>query len=103
MAKRNWSTERYQLIARPRTGFKESGAMFFTLVQMAEIYANGAHSANGGAKLVQMVHMVQRVKWWCKWCKLVQMVHIGANLCKWRKLVQIGENGVLGGANWSNG
>ena len=84
MAKRNWSTERYQLIARPRTGFKGSGAMFFTLVQMAEIYANGAHSANGGAKLVQMVH-------------------IGANLWKWRKLVQIGENGVLDGANWSNG
>ena len=75
MAKRNWSTERYQLIARPRTGFEGFGAMFFTLMQMAEIYANGAHSANGGAQLVQMVHMVQRVKWWCKWCKLVQMVH----------------------------
>ena len=45
MAKRNWSTERYQLIAHPRTGFKGSGAMFFTLVQMAEICANDAHGA----------------------------------------------------------
>ena len=47
MAKRNWSTERYQLIVRSRTGFKGSGAMFFTLVQVAEI--------------MQMVHIVQVV------------------------------------------
>ena len=60
------------------------------IVQMVvQIGSNGAHGSKG-----QMV---------VQWCKLVQMVHIGANLCKWRKLVQIGENGVLGGANWSNG
>ena len=73
---------------------------------------------------MQMVHMMQMVVQhdangsnWRQWCSLVQKMHkvqmvvemvvqmlqISANWCKWRKLVQIGENGVLGRANWSNG
>ena len=80
MAKHNWSTKRCQLIAHPKTGFKGSGAMFFRLVQMAEIYVNGAHSANGGAN-------------WCTWFKGSNGGANGANWCIWCTLVQICANG----------